>query len=214
MQLDSKMCWSAEVSLNTFILGLVAILFAGQYMSLPLILFCASIAFMQLIEYFMWTIGLHNKTANYYISLAAALLLWLQPIASISTLVHNESIAVVLLILYTVLTVLYKGIYSIIDKTPSQQMYRMYEGSNGHLVWNWLQHNTQTAIGLFLYFTFLLLPVILSKNWTLLSVIAITLGISLYTFYRHNTWGSMWCWIINGIVLFVCGKVIWTAYTK
>jgi len=206
------MCWSAEVSLKTFVFGLVAILFAGQYMSLPLILFCVSIIFMQLIEYFMWTIGLQNKTANYYISLAAALLLWLQPIASISTLVHKESIALVLLILYTVLTVLYKGIYSIIDKTPSQQIYKMYEGTNGHLVWNWLQHDTQTAIGLLLYFTFLLLPIILSKNWTLLGVIAITLGISLYTFYRHNTWGSMWCWIVNAIILFVCGKVIWTNY--
>ena len=41
---------------------------------------------------------------------------------------------------------------------------------------------------------------------------SITLGISLYTFYRHNTWGSMWCWIVNAIILFVCGKVIWTTY--
>lgn len=178
-------------------------------MSLPLVLFCASIIFMQLIEYFMWTFG-QNKTANYIISLAAAILLWLQPIASIST--YRGPMTVVLLILYTVLTVLYKGIYSIIDKTPSEQIYRMYEGTNGHLVWNWLQHDTQTAIGVLLYVTFLLLPIILSRNWSLLGVVAITLGISLYTFYRHNTWGSMWCWIVNAIVLFVCGKVVWTNY--
>jgi len=204
------MCWNASVSLQTFLIGLLGILFAGNLLSLPMTLFLASIVGMQFIEYLMWTFG-ENNTANYYISLAAAFLLWLQPIASIQSLT-SKSTAATLTILYTVITVLYKGIYNIIDKTPLQQTYRMYKGPNGHLVWNWLQFDVQTAIGLLLYFTFLLAPMVLSKNWPLLSVIAVTLGISLYTFYKDRTWGSMWCWIVNAIVLYVCGKAVWQLY--
>jgi hypothetical protein len=204
------MCWNASVSLQTFMIGLLGILFAGNLLSLPMTLFLASIVGMQFIEYLMWTFG-ENKTANFSISLAAAFLLWLQPIASIQSLT-STSTATTLTILYTVLSVIYKGIYSIIDKTPLQQTYRMYKGANGHLVWNWLQFDVQTAIGLLLYFTFLLLPIIMGKNWPLLSVIAVTLGISLYTFYNDRTWGSMWCWIVNAIVLYVCGKAVWQLY--
>ena len=50
------MCWNAEVSLKTFLVGIIGIGVAAFLgMSLPIVLFCLTIVFMQLIEYVVWT---------------------------------------------------------------------------------------------------------------------------------------------------------------
>jgi len=53
------MCWNAKVSLQSFIIGSIAIMAATVYGGLPFptILFYSSIVFMQLIEYVIWTYG-------------------------------------------------------------------------------------------------------------------------------------------------------------
>jgi len=154
---------------------------------------------MQLIEYFVWTYY-DNPTVNFTASLAAAGLLWLQPIASMLTLETNQMIPFIQA--YVGLSFL---AFLLPTKIPYEERYRMKRAENGHLQWNWLQKDVQTTISLVLYFIFLLAPLLLRKQYTLLSITLITLAISLFTFYKDNTWGSMWCWIINYLVIGICG---------
>ena len=77
------MCWNAEVSIQSFAIGLLAIFFLIMTgTSAPTIFFYTTIVLMQLIEYIVWTYG-SDPEINFYASLGGAGLLMLQPIASI-----------------------------------------------------------------------------------------------------------------------------------
>lgn len=194
------MCWNAEVSLQSFLIGFTAIFIANQKgLSFPITFFCLTIVFMQLIEYFVWTYY-DNPTVNFTASLSAAGLLWLQPIASMLTLESNQMIP--FMQAYIGLSLL---TFLLPTKLPYEERYTMKRAENGHLQWNWLQKDVQTTISLVLYFIFLLTPLLLRKQYTLLSITLTTLAISLFSFYKDNTWGSMWCWIINYLVVGICG---------
>jgi hypothetical protein len=199
------MCWNAEVSLQSFGIGIVAILL-GLYhgLSLPTALFCLTIVFMQLIEYIVWS-NYADKKVNYLASLGAVFLLWLQPIASILTL--PGSLRSSLLIPYLSLT----GAGLLFGFSSSKDNLRMYRGTNGHLVWDWLQRDMKTYLSLIVYFVFLLLPLVLSQEFVLLGLSLLTLGASLFSFYDANTWGSMWCWIVNYLVVGVCGYQVFVS---
>jgi len=198
------MCWNAEVSLKTFIIGIVGIGVAAFLgMSLPVILFFLTIVFMQLVEYIVWTYY-DDEDVNYKATLAAAALLWLQPIASI-LLIPSSSLKIAMLSIYTTLSILYTLIMpNIMDKTH----YSMKRAANGHLSWKFLPKEPRTYLLLAVYFFFLFVPIIFNKNLDLLAIAATTLGLSLFSYWRDNTWGSMWCWIVNGIVLLAVGKTV------
>ena len=201
------MCWNANVSIKTFFLGAAGIIFGSIYggLTIPTILFYSSIVFMQLIEYIIWTYG-SNKTVNYYTSIAASLLLGLQPIASILTFSKSTFIPI---LAYVILMFLYKSIDIYAHKDNLMEMYRMYKAPNGHLVWNWIQPDIYTAVGLTIYFIFLLGPVILTKKWDSIFIVLLTLLLSVYTYYKYNTWGSMWCWIVSIIVIIICAQIVY-----
>jgi hypothetical protein len=190
------MCWNAEVSLQSFLIGFTATIVAYQNgLSFPMTLFCLTIVCMQLIEYVVWS-NITNKDVVFRASLAAAFLLFLQPIASLTTLPMSQ--AVPFLLLYVGLA--FTGLLLKRDE-PLKDQYNMYRGENGHLVWNWLQRDWKTVLSLVVYFIFLLFPLLIQKHYELLFLATSTLGLSLYSFYRSNTWGSMWCWIVNYIVV-------------
>lgn len=196
------MCWNAEVSLQSFGIGIAAILIAyAKGLSLPMVLFCLTIVFMQLIEYIVWTYY-DNPQVNYWASVSAAFLLWLQPIASILTLPSTwipNTLGVY--ILFTLLGKVFN-----VNTLPEE--YKMYKGPNGHLVWNWLQKDKKTFIELLIYFVFLFFPLVWGKQWLILGISLSTLLVSLYTFYEANTWGSMWCWLVNYIVVGVAARQV------
>ena len=199
------MCWNAEVSLQSFLIGITAVFVGYQNgLSIPVTLFCLTIVFMQLIEYLVWS-SLGNERANFRYSVLASSLLWLQPVASILTLPKSwipNAIGS-----YVGLSFL----GSLLNKDPMKETYRMYKGENGHLVWSWLKKDLKTAISLLVYFIFLLGPLVLRKEWTLLSIALATLAGSLYSFYEYNTWGSMWCWFVNYMVVGVAGYQVLVA---
>lgn len=194
------MCWNAEVSLQSFALGMAAILLGAlSGLSLPVLFFCFTIVSMQFIEYIVWS-NYENQEINTQASVAAASLLWIQPIASILTL-ENSSTKLIFLFSYLLLT----AVGSLVEE---KKEYSMKRAKNGHLSWNWLKNTSATFISLSIYFFFLFVPLVLAGNSHLLLLAIITLGISLFTYWKDNTWGSMWCWIVNGIVLLVVGKSV------
>jgi hypothetical protein len=172
-------------------------------MSLPVVLFCLTIVFMQLIEYIVWTYY-DNDDVNYKASLAAAALLWLQPIASM-LLIPSTNLKIAMLSIYTTLSLLYP---LIMPNTTDKSHYSMKRAKNGHLSWQFLPKEPRTYLILAVFFFFLFVPILITKNLDLLAIALTTLGLSLFSYWRDNTWGSMWCWIVNGIVLLAVGKTV------
>lgn len=199
------MCWNAEVSLQSFVIGFVAVGIAySKGLSLPMTFFCLTIVFMQLVEYVVWSY-LNNPDINYTASLAGFLLLLLQPVATIFFL--PSAFIPTMLMAYIGLLLLVR----LFNTQTPREAFRMYRGENGHLVWNFLQKDANTFFLLLVYFFFLFGPLIVVKEWLGLGVGALTLGVSLYNFWQSNTWGSMWCWIVNYVVVGIAAKQVLVA---
>jgi hypothetical protein len=192
------MCWNAKVSLQSFSLGMLFILIGAVYkVSFPVLLFCGTIVFMQLIEYIVWS-NYEDKEINRKASLAAIGLLFLQPIASILTLPSPTQREVFLS------AFLVASLVSMFFAVPKS--YSMTRAPNGHLAWDWIDKDSTPS--LLVYFVFLLTPLLMKQDLLLLGAALATLFLSLYTYHKDNTWGSMWCWIVNGMVPVVIGTSV------
>lgn len=189
------MCWNAEVSLQSFLIGLSSIgIGALKGVPISVLFFLFSISLMQLIEYAVWSEAYDNRT----LSILASWLLWLQPVASIS-LLSDSSLRNTFLALYAVLSGLVGDVWY-------EDNYSMTRSPNGHLAWNWISANYARLV---VYFVFLFVPAFLVGQFSYALIAAITLGISLFTYWKDNTWGSMWCWIVNfGVPAYVLIRAV------
>jgi hypothetical protein len=205
------MCWSAEVSLQSFLLGCIGIIVGWKYgLSKSLLFFYFTIVCMQLFEFIIWSF-IDNKHVRFITSLFAALLLVLQPIAAISIL-YPKPIMYPLLYTYIILIgITHIYLWSNLNK-PFNKFYDMYPGKNGHLIWNWLQKDKYTLLYLIIYFIFLFTPLIISKNWSFIIYGLLTLILSMYSYWKENTWGSMWCWLVNFSVILITGNLFFTSF--
>jgi hypothetical protein len=186
------MCWSANVSLNTYILGLFACIFAyvNNKISLSTLFFNQSFMVMQLLEYFIWSKQFSNKL----LSQIGYILVLMQPIVGILTIENNDKIKYLSLLFY----ICFLGIV-FITKPWSTVNFKTAPAANGHLAWNWLN---LSAPFLLIWLFFLSLRIIANKQWFFLGLVYF-LAITSYIFYHKTlTWGSLWCWISNFIALF------------
>jgi len=196
------MCWNKDVSLNTFLFSsfvLLLIIYNNSYTKYKIqevnnkwiYLFFVSFILMQLIEFFIWK-NINNKFYNNIFSICAALLLIIQPIASIMILT-NIRLRNLLLTLYLLFAVSYsiykfytKHIYSVVSK-------------NGHLIWNFFDIPFIVKIGWFFFFFF---SFFYEKIWAGFIFGLITLLISFLNYQNDKTVESMWCWSVNSIMIY------------
>jgi hypothetical protein len=145
---------------------------------------------MQLIEYFTWK-HLHNKKINRLLSQLGMLLVFIQPLFFI--LIPNNvkfNIKATLITLYVIFLV-FLGYLIKYD-------YSMVKAPNGHLAWNWLN---VPVFYIFIWLTFLLVILLYAKKYILFAIHALIFLAIYYTYYKTNTWGSLWCWIANGLAV-------------
>jgi hypothetical protein len=72
--------------------------------------------------------------------------------------------------------------------------FSMNKAPNGHLAWNWLNFPTPIV---FIWLS-LIFGLILYQKKYIEFILYLTVVISIYyTYYKTNTWGSLWCWIAN-----------------
>lgn len=194
------MCWNAEVSLTTFILGLSSII-VSHYNGYPFtqLLFYLTVTLMQLIEFFIWTYY-DNKMLNSLFTLLGALLIGIQPLASLSMLYKTHKSLMIYMMLFYVIVIVSNV------KKLSLKDYYSYRGDNGHLIWSWTKKDRLNKLSLVVYLICLLFAPLLLGYYELFSFGVITLIISLYTFYKYDTWGSMWCWIVNFAIVYILVK--------
>ena len=146
-------------------------------------IFLMSFILMQLIEYFIW-ININNPLYNSIFTALATLLLIFQPIAS--TMLISDKIVKKRLLQSYLLFIVPLSIYRFDIKILNSSVSKL-----NHLRWN----NTFSVkyvygiIGFLIWLFFLLFP--------LLTIMLIT-----YNFYKDDTIGSMWCWIINTLMIY------------
>jgi hypothetical protein len=194
------MCWNEEVSLNTFIFGIVsaAIVLAINKNEFSNVLFLLSVTFMQLIEYFAWR-NINNKEAIKFISICGMVLILLQLIIlNTFNLQGNERIIILIILFITSLLAL----IHIVNNNKLQ----MNKAINGHLAWHWVDLPIPLLIVLLSLYLY---SAIRNKEIIILFLIIILLSISLFSYYKYKTWGSMWCYISNIFWLVLIAKVIY-----
>jgi len=161
---------------------------------------------MQLVEFIVWSKGLPQNTWNYGASLVAGSLLILQPFASIM-LLDDGMFRRVLLAGYAV--------FLLINAFDYSSVFKMTVAKNGHLQWHFIKQDKIFTWHLIVYIILLLAPLLYSPKYRWVFVFAfVTVIISIYTYAKDNTWGSMWCWLGNLITLALIIKILFIDHYK
>ena len=193
------MCWNANVSINTYIFGLFACLFAllNKKINISRFLFAQSWMSMQLIEYFIWSKSFSNRL----LSQIAFIFIVTQPLFSILSISNHTNIKYVALVGYLLFTV-----FMMVIKPWSKIDFRSVQASNGHLSWKWLDY---PKFAIIIWFLFLSISFALNKEWIKLILLTITAIISYALYSKTLTWGSLWCWLVNLASLYMIGIVFY-----
>ena len=202
------MCWNAEVSLNTFLFSsfvLALIIYNNQFTKYKIqelnnkwmYLFFASFILIQLTEFFIWK-NINNPYYNQVFSTIGVILLLMQPIASMMIL-PNEKLRNLLLISYSLFAIPY-SIYNFMYKRMHSTV-----STNGHLDWKFFHTNAVVwAVWLF----FFLFSLIYERKLVPIIFACIALFISYLNYKNGNTVGSMWCWVINSVMIYYAGYLL------
>jgi hypothetical protein len=181
------MCWNAEVSLNTFLFGMISmtIVLLLNKISFITILFTSTLSLIQLMEYYAWN-NINNKDAIFKLSIIGYIIIVSQIlILNYGFLNNNDSLIAVIIILIL-------SIYFFIYNYQNDKFY-MEKGGNKHLIWHWVDIPTPLLLVVLIFYIY---PAIQNGIITFMAII-IPLLISLYYYYKYKTWGSMWCYISN-----------------
>ena len=201
------MCWNKDISLNTFLFSsfvLCLIIYNNAYTrykidelnNVYVYIFFISFILMQLIEYFIW-INIKNPLYNSIFTALATLLLIFQPIAS-TMIISDYTVKKRLLqsyLLFIVLLLIYRFDIKFLNSSVSNL---------NHLRWNttFSVKYASDIIGFIIWLFFFLFPLFYSGNTFALMFGLLTLILSTYNYYKDDTIGSMWCWIVNTVMIY------------
>lgn len=196
------MCWNEHVSLNTFLFSsfvLLLILYNNTYTKYKITdfncawhyIFYISFISMQLLEFFIWR-NIDNTFYNHIFSTMAAMLIFIQPVISLM-LLPNISLRNNLLYVYLVLFIPYFT-YKFITNNMNSRI-----SNKGHL--EWLFFNTNMLL-FFVWLFFFLFSFMYTRSIRTVIFGIVLFCISFYNYYNDKTIGSMWCWIINLIMIY------------
>lgn len=206
------MCWNQYVSLNTFTFStivLILIAYNNKYTPYKIselnnvfvYIFFMSFITMQLIEFFLWR-NLKNTDINQKLSIAGALLLMVQPIASLLML-KDDFTRKAMLTAYTIPAFAY-----FIYKVNTQSNFNTTVTPTGHLRWNWLNQDKNKLLGL-IWFFFLYISIFVEKQYYTAGIITLALlAVSYYSYRKEGSYGSLWCWSINSLMIYYAIKLL------
>lgn len=193
------MCWNKEISLNTFLFSgfvLALIFYNNTYTQYKIKYFdnnwyyilLLSVISMQLVEYFIWR-NIHS-TYNQFFSIVASMLLLFQPIISLMLLDKWRQSLILTYLLIFIPYFTYKFMTNQMKTSISKK---------GHLLWSFLDTH---IVMYFIWIFFFLFSFMYRQNYY---GIVFAIGLFLFTFYHYyndKTIGSMWCWIVNSIMIY------------
>ena len=200
------MCYSEEVSLATFLIGIfgsIAVYTLGTTFDRIIALFLGYVAFMQAIEWLLWR---HQQCDDYHkqVSVAGMFLNLLQPIVlgglvlGLSPRTENASF-----ILASMATYLAYAVYHSRQYTSNLQCTQPKD-EDPHLVWNWTVLDSFPIMWFVYIATFFIISVLgmpTLRQGLLFgggSTIALFISISIY---QRQDVGAMWCFFTSFVPL-------------
>ena len=209
------MCWNQEISLNTFIFSsfvLGLIIYNNAYTKYKInelnnvwvYVFFMSFILMQLIEFFIWR-NVNNPLYNKIFTIMATLLLLVQPIATNMLFpTKYKSLQKSMLYIYLILMVPF-ATYKFLTMNINSNVSKL-----GHLQWNMLLYNNtiEANVMMSIWLFFFLFPLFYQEKKYGLIFGFLTLLVMVYNYYSDKSAGSMWCWIVNLIMLFYAGYLM------
>lgn len=201
------MCWNADVSFNTFSLALFTCILCwiNNTFSVYWGVFFLSYAVIQLIEFFLWK-NIHNAKWNYLISIIGFVAIMFQPLASILTINDKPDqwrLRDILLCMYSIFVCVILGMIFTTDLIE----FKTIVASNGHLQWLWIPKH---LIFLLPWMILFFVPIFTVSSHVAITFTCTILLISILSYWKDNTWGSMWCWFASMSSLFY----IWQVFVK
>ena len=181
------MCWNAEVSLNTFIFGMISMIIVIIFnkISYKIILFTLTLTLIQLLEYYTWK-NIDNIDIIYNLSIIGYLIISIQLIILNYGFLNNKDKLVALIIL--IILLIYIFIYNY-----QNNKFNMEIGENKHLIWNWIDIPIPILIIIMVFYIY---PAFTYNYISFITMLIILLP-SLYYYYKYKTWGTMWCYYSN-----------------
>ena len=207
------MCWNPDISINTFIFScfvLLFIYFTNTYTKYktplfdnPIVyIFILSIVSMQLIEFFLWR-NLKNKDINQSLSKLASFLFILQPLF-LMLLIPVLKIRNTMLLFY----IPFMAFYLIYKKIYSPINFHTSVGKNGHLSWEFVNIKGYENIFTFIYLLFYISAILFVNNLLIALFLIPSFLISLFFYFKDNTFGTMWCWMSNLFLLYFLVNIL------
>ncbi len=207
------MCWNKEISLNTFMFSsfvLLLIMYNNAYTqykiaslnNIWIYIFFSSFILMQLIEYFIWK-NIHDPMYNRIFSSLATVLLFFQPIASIM-LINNYTLRSNLLTSYLIFSIPF-----MIYRFMTKPIYTTITPLN-HLEWNFILYKNSIIdnILLIMWFIFFLFPLFYSGKTMGGLFGVVTLLVIIYHYIKDGSIWSMWCWVVNTIMIYYAAYLL------
>jgi hypothetical protein len=204
------MCWNQYVSINTFVFGIFVLLliaFNNKYSNYKIeffnniyaYLFVLSVISMQFIEFVLWR-NLNNIRMNRIFSILGLLLLAIQPFGSL-LLIHNIYLRNILLTIYSIPTLIYL-IYNIHNSNIHTTISKC-----GHLHWHWnstfFNKPFINFVVVLFYLFFMLFSFLYNKLYLLFLFVLLLFLILKYYYYKDDTSGSLWCFYVNIIMVYL-----------
>jgi hypothetical protein len=196
------MCWSAQVSLETFITSFIQLIFLYLLdYDIKAIAIVLSFIFIQLLEYYIWTYIKNKKISTFYCSLTF-ILIFFQPIIILYFTEYSYLIKyyIILQSLILIISILFFNLKFNFVPTVAPSK---------HLVWNWTDNTIYFFLFCTVYLLFFLGAIYLIKNYIFLLFSILTYFYSMYNYYKDGTISSMWCWIANIGIYFMLFDAIW-----
>jgi hypothetical protein len=188
------MCWSASVSLNTFLFSLFGAGFAyfNGVIDIKILLFIISFASMQLVEYFAWKSPKNNKLLS-----QLGLFLILAQVPAALNAFYKGPHKLKLIGVYILAIIAW-------FVTSPKFNFSMHKASNGHLAWNWLK----PPIWFIMIWLLIFAWSFFSGGYEIGSLLFLSsFAISYYMYIKYGTWGSIWCWLVNFHAIYYVYKV-------
>ena len=211
------MCWNQEISLNTFVFGVMALLFLfftntfSKYkiklFSNPFMyVFFLEVILVQLMEFFLWR-NLDNKIINRNLTIMVSLLVFVQP-PTLAMIIKNTTVRYKIITSYFVF-LLFCFFYLLFREKNSSFSFYTNVAKNGHLDWKWIKMRKYDEIMVLVYLAFFLISAYFIGNTILLSLIFFSIAISMYFYKTDETFSTMWCWLANiGFLLMLFNVLI------
>ena len=199
------MCWNQRISLNTFLFSFFAIHLAYFNNVINIYSYFKNLSFssMQLLEYFAWG-NLNNEKNNRVLSQIGLFIIFIQPFFYIgSSIKVRFTIRATLIVLYLLFS-LFCWLSFPID-------FSMEKANNGHLAWNWLNF---PVVIIFTWVAFSFGTILYEKEYLKFSIYILIFLAIFYTYYKTNTWGSLFCWIANLIAVKLIFQSFFTLNTS